>query len=181
MTNAQFYLEDLKTKFRKINPDEYYLSYSGGKDSHLLYWFIKEYAPEFKDIKVVGINTYMEHEQIRKRIYDNCDIVLLPKLKPFEIKEKYGIPCFTKIQDEMIDRYQVGKRTPSTMQFIMGTKNGGHTMFRLSKKAKELLLADKLHKISAKCCDFLKKQPAKEYQKKTNTKAILGVRGGERT
>lgn len=60
MTNAKFYLEDLKSKFRKINPNEYYLSYSGGKDSHLLYWFIKEYAPEFSNIKVVGINTYME-------------------------------------------------------------------------------------------------------------------------
>lgn len=179
MTNAQFYLEDLKSKFRKINPDEYYLSYSGGKDSHLLYWFIKEYAPEFKDIKVVGINTYMEHEQIRKRIYDNCDIVLLPKLKPFEIKEKYGIPCFTKIQDEMIWRYQIGRRTPNTMQFIMGTKNGGYTMFRLSKKARELLLNGKLHKISSKCCDFLKKQPAKDYQKVSKTKPILGVRGNE--
>ena len=42
MTNAQLYLEDLKTKFNKINPEEYYLSYSGGKDSHSLYWFIKE-------------------------------------------------------------------------------------------------------------------------------------------
>lgn len=65
MDNVDFYLYDLKTKFNKINPKEYYLSYSGGKDSHLLYWFIKEYAPKFKDIKVVGINTYMEHPQIR--------------------------------------------------------------------------------------------------------------------
>ena len=36
MTNAKFYLEDLKSKFRKINTNEYYLSYSGGKDSHLI-------------------------------------------------------------------------------------------------------------------------------------------------
>jgi len=90
MTNAQFYLEDLKSKFRKINPSEYYLSYSGGKDSHLLYWFIKEYAPEFKDIKVVGINTYMEHEQIRKRIYDNCDIVLRKFVCEY-FKESYKV------------------------------------------------------------------------------------------
>lgn len=55
MDNVDFYLYDLKTKFNKINPKEYYLSYSGGKDSHLLYWFIKKYAPEFNQIKVVGI------------------------------------------------------------------------------------------------------------------------------
>ena len=94
--NVDFYLYDLKTKFNKINPKEYYLSYSGGKDSHLLYWFIKKYAPEFKDIKVVGINTYMEHPQIRKRIYDNSDEVLLPNKKPFEIKENMGFLVFQK-------------------------------------------------------------------------------------
>lgn len=173
MDNVDFYLEDLKSKFRKIDPNDYYLSYSGGKDSHLLYWFIKEYAPEFKYIMVVGINTYMEHPQIRKRIYDNCDKVLLPKMKPFEIKEQYGIPCFTKIQDEMIYRYQKGLRTPSTMQFIMGTKNNGHTMFKLSNLARQLLLGGELHRVSAKCCDMLKKAPAKEYQKQTKKKPIL--------
>ena len=50
---VDLYLFDLKTKFQKIDPKQYYLSYSGGRDSHLLYWFIKEYAPEFSDIKVV--------------------------------------------------------------------------------------------------------------------------------
>ena len=106
MDKVDFYLYDLKTKFNKINPNEYYLSYSGGKDSHLLYWFIKEYAPEFKDIKIVGINTYMEHKEIRERIYKYSDIVLLPTKKPFDIKEKYGIPCFSKEQDFYIYYYQ---------------------------------------------------------------------------
>ena len=121
MTNAKFYLEDLKTKFRKINPNEYYLSYSGGKDSHLLYWFIKEYAPEFKDIKVVGVNTYMEHQQILARIFKNCDEVLLPTIKPFDIKAKYGIPCFSKWQDDMIYRYQNNTHTQSLMERIQRT------------------------------------------------------------
>lgn len=94
MDNVDFYLEDLRTKFNKIDPSKYYLSYSGGKDSHLLYWFIKEYAPEFKDIKVVSMNTYMEHPEIRQRMYDNADIVLLPDMKPFEIKEKYRYSVF---------------------------------------------------------------------------------------
>lgn len=120
MDNADFYLYDLKTKFNKIDPTKYYLSYSGGKDSHLLYWFIKEYAPEFKDILVVGINTYMEHQEILKRINDNCDLILFPKLKPFEIKAKYGIPCFTKNQDEFIYRYQKGLRSVALMNKING-------------------------------------------------------------
>ena len=76
MDNIDFYLYDLKTKFNKINSKEYYLSYSGGKDSHFLYWFIKEYLKN-DEIKIVGINTYMEHPEIRNRIYKYSDKVLL--------------------------------------------------------------------------------------------------------
>ncbi len=91
MDNVDFYLYDLQTKFNKINPKEYYLSYSGGKDSHFLLWFIKEFLHN-DDIKVIGINTYLEHPEIQERIYKYSDKVLLPSLKPFEIKEKYRYP-----------------------------------------------------------------------------------------
>lgn len=84
--DVDFYLIDLKSRFNKIKPNTYYLSYSGGKDSHFLYWFIKNYLKR-DDIKIVGINTYMEHPEIRVRIIKNSDIVLRPKLKPFEIKK----------------------------------------------------------------------------------------------
>ena len=40
--DVDFYLIDLKSRFDKIKPNTYYLSYSGGKDSHFLYWFIKK-------------------------------------------------------------------------------------------------------------------------------------------
>jgi 3'-phosphoadenosine 5'-phosphosulfate sulfotransferase (PAPS reductase)/FAD synthetase len=181
MTNAEFYLQDLITKFNKINPDEYYLSYSGGKDSHLLYWFIKEYAPQFKNIKVVSVNTYMEHHEIRDRIYENADIVLMPLLKPFEIKEKYGIPCFSKMQDDFINRYQKGSRCKSVMERINGVDENGRswTKFRLNKKARELLLSNKLHRVSPNCCKYLKKEPFKKFEKETGLKAILGVKGTE--
>lgn len=180
MTIAEFYLEDLRTKFNKINQSEYYLSYSGGKDSHLLYWFIKEYAPEFSNIKVVGINTYMEHPEIRKRIYDNCDQVLLPTMKPFEIKERYGIPCFSKLQDDFIDRYQRGLRSESVMNRLWSrNKDGSKSWFGVSKKARELLLSGKLHRVSPTCCKKLKKEPAKNFEKQTGLKPILGVRGNE--
>lgn len=181
---ADLYLLDLKSKFNKINPQEYYLSYSGGKDSHLLYWFIKEYA-HIEGIKIVGINTYMEHPEIRERIIKYSDIVLMPSMKPFEIKEKFGIPCFSKIQDDFIDRYQRGSRCKSLMgriksrQFIGRDRKIHNSSFSLNKKASELLLSGKLHKISPKCCKYLKKEPAKKYEKETGLKAIMGVRGSE--
>ena len=182
MDNVDFYLYDLKTKFYKINPEKYYLSYSGGKDSHLLYWFIKEYAPEFSNIKVVGINTYMEHPEIRDRIYKYSDKVLLPSKIPFKIKEKYGIPCFSKEQDFFIYYYQnalrKGKQPSKTIQEkIDGTYTNGFS--GISKKAREYVKSGNAHKITHLCCYFMKKKPAHDFEKKTGMKPILGVRNGE--
>ena len=174
------YLIKLMQRFKeKIDFNKYYLSYSGGKDSHFLYWFIKEVLQDDK-IKIVGINTYMEHHEIRDRIYANCDVVLMPKLKPFEIKEKYGSPCFSKQQDDWIDRYQRGSRCKSLMERINGVnKDGSTTMFKLNKKAKNLLLSGELHRVSPKCCTYLKKKPVRDFEKMSGLKPILGIRGGE--
>lgn len=184
MDNVDFYLEDLRSKFNKIKPEGYYLSYSGGKDSHLLYWFIKEYALEFSNIKVVGINTYMEHPEIRDRIYKYSDKVLLPSKKPFEIKEEHGIPCFSKEQDFFIYYYQnalrKGKKPSKTIQEkIDGTYTNGFS--GISKKARKYIKSGNAHKIThlCLCCYFMKKKPAHDFEKETGMKPILGVRNGE--
>lgn len=133
-------------------------------------------------IKIVGINTYMEHPEIRKRIYDNSDVVLLPTKKPFEIKGNYGIPCFSKEQDFYIYYYQnairKGKKPSKTIeQKIMGTYNKGFS--GISKKAREYTLSGKAHKITHLCCYYLKKEPAKRFEKETGLKPILGIRANE--
>lgn len=178
-----FYLEDLKSRFPK-NRENYYLSYSGGRDSHFLYWFIKEYLKD-EQIEIVSVNTYMEHHEILKRMRNNADVILIPEIKPFEIKEKYGSPCFSKIQDDFIERYQKGCRTESLMKHINGyvfegkDKKTYKTLFKLNNKARDLLLSGKLHKVSPKCCTHLKKKPLKRYEKETGRHAILGVRSVE--
>ncbi len=172
-SQVDFYIEDLKSKFSKINHKEYVLAYSGGKDSHRLYHLIKLWG--FNDIEIVGINTYMEHTQIVKRINEHCDKVLFPTMKPFDIKDKYGSPCFTKFQDEYISRYQSGLRSKNCLDVI----HGNNSTKNLNNNARKLLLNDKLHKISNKCCDFLKKKPMEKYLKEINKKLILSVRGGK--
>ena len=178
---VDFYLIDLKSRFDKIKPNTYYLSYSGGKDSHFLYWFIKEYLKR-DDIKIIGINTYMEHPEIRDRIIKNSDVILKPKLKPFEIKEKYGIPCFSKEQDFYIYYYQnalrKGKEPSKTIQQkIDGTYDKGFS--GISKKAREYIKSENAHKITHLCCYYLKKKPAHDFEKETGLKPILGIRGEE--
>ena len=181
MDEVDFYLIDLKSRFDKIKPNTYYLSYSGGKDSHFLYWFIKEYLKR-DDIKIVGINTYMEHHEIRDRILNNSDIVLTPKLKPMQIKERYGIPCFSKEQDFYIYYYQNALRkgkipSKTIQQKIDGTYEKGFA--GISKKARDYIKSDNAHTITHLCCYYLKKKPAHDFEKETGLKPILGIRSNE--
>lgn len=173
--DVELYLVDLESRFNKINGSEYYLAYSGGRDSHFLYWFIKHYLKN-NNIKIVSVNTRLEHPQILKRMRDNADFVLLPELKPHEVIEKVGMPCFTKDQDEKIRRFQSGSTAPSTLSYIYGWTN---STFNISKKARDLLLNGELHKVSSKCCDELKKKPQKKWAKQNNKKVIMGVRASE--
>ena len=91
------------------------------------------------------------------------------------------------IRDEYIERYQNGCRTDSLMMHVHGYVFTGKdgvkytTLFKLNKTAKELLLSNDLHKVSPKCCKYLKKEPFKQFEKQTGKKAILGVRGGRAT
>ena len=152
MDEIDFYLIDLASRFPR-DREKYYLSYSGGRDSHFLYWFIKEYLRDDK-IKVVSVNTYMEHPQISARMYKYADVVLLPEMKPMEIKQRYGSPCFSKWQDEMISRYQNGSRSPYLIERVTGIhKDTGEEVkgrFKLNDTAKNLVLSGKLHKVSPK-------------------------------
>ena len=124
----------------------------------------------------------MEHHEILKRIIKNSDIVLLPKLKPFEIKEKYGIPCFSKEQDFYIYYYQnsfrKGKKPSKTIQQkIDGTYDKGFS--GISKQAREYVKSGNAHKITHLCCYYLKKKPFHDFEKQTGLKSILGIRSNE--
>lgn len=192
MTKADFYLHDLASKYRKIDPKKYYLSYSGGKDSHLLFWFQKTWLPlnypdlvDYNIIPIVSVNTRMEWPEIVERMQKNSDVILIPKLKPHEVIAKYGTPCFSKFQDDMIHRYQNGGRSSALMERINGkvfTGSDGkehNSSFSVNGLAKPLLLDGSLPRISPECCNQLKKKPMKIFSKESGLLPILGVSGQE--
>lgn len=178
MNSVEFYLEDLKSKFSKINPNDYYLAYSGGRDSHFLLWFIREYLHEER-IMPVFENTGMEIPEIRDRALANAKIVLKPAMKHAEIKEKFGIPLNTKASDNWVYRYQTLKAKgykdedmPPYIRFYAlrlieeyaEIHNKGKISFVcVNKKTSEALRRGELHKVSNLCCEYLKKKPAKLY------------------
>lgn len=96
-------------------------------------------------------------------------------------KRNIGIPCFSKEQDFYIYYYQKAIREGKTpaktyIDKINGTYRTGYS---ISKKAREYVLSGQAHKITHLCCHYLKKEPARRFEKKTGLKPILGVRGNE--
>lgn len=75
-----------------------YVSFSGGKDSTVLYWLARKIYP---DIKAVFCNTGNEYPDIVKFVNQmkeeggNIEIIR-PKLKPQEVMSKYGFPLISK-------------------------------------------------------------------------------------
>ena len=182
MNEIEFYLEDLKSKFSKIDFNNYYLSYSGGRDSHFLYWFIKEYLKDDK-IQIFTVNTTFEHTEITRRMIKHADIIYYPSKEDLELLKTQGSPAFGKKHNETIDRYQRGLRSPFHMSKVLGTlKNpntGKRSSFCLRKDLVAPLLNNELPRISNNCCKLIKHKAIKRYEKQSNKLAIIGVRTEE--
>lgn len=194
MNRAEFYLEDLKSKFAKIDPNKYFLAYSGGRDSHFLLWFIKNYLKEERIVPVFS-NTGMEIPEIRDRALANAQVVLKPTISHAEIKEKYGIPLNTKSSDRWVYDYQrrrsegiADEDMPGWVKYYAmrqidaverGRKTGMLSYTVVNKKTCSAMRGGYLHKVSPFCCDYLKKKPAAQYEKETGRIPIKGIMAEE--
>lgn len=155
-----------------------YVSFSGGKDSTVLYWLAQKVFP---DMKAVFCNTRNEYPEIvqfvlkMKKDGKNIDIVL-PKLKPHEIVELYGFPLISKQTSDLIDAY---RNKPETNRAKRAIDNNTRTSVRVANKYRYLLTAP--YECSAKCCELLKKKPMHEYDLKNGVSPILGTMACEST
>lgn len=170
-----------KTKLRiqewveEFGLDGVYVAYSGGKDSEVLLDICRSLYP---NIKAVFSNTGQEFPEtikqviMRKKQGYNIDVIC-PKMKFKDVVEKYGYPVVSKEQSQYISQYRNAK-SEKTKKLRWEGKNGS---WKISEKWK--YLANAPFKISDKCCDVLKKEPIKNYNKTTQRKAIVGVMSSE--
>lgn len=145
-----------------------YLSFSGGKDSTVLKHIIKSMK---LDIPVVFVNTTNEWPEIISFVNSlGSSITKLKPLKTFrEIITQYGYPVISKEQSQYIEEYRHTKSDKLKNKRKYGT-NGS---FKISKKWFFLTKAD--FEVTSLCCNYLKKEPFKRYEKETKRKAIVGT------
>lgn len=151
-----------------------YVSFSGGMDSTALLHLVRSLYPE---VPAVFCNTGLEYPEIVDfvNVTDNV-ITIRPKMTFIEVLEKYGYPIIRKQVSMGIDRY---RNTKSAVQKELRI-NGGINPTSGKKQHRSIpicwqFLLKAPFKISEKCCDKLKKNPFKKFDRETGLKPFMGM------
>jgi len=148
--------------------NQVYVGFSGGKDSTVLLDIVRRID---SSIKAAFCNTGLEYPEIVDfvKTIDNVK-ELKPKMSYPKVIETYGYPVIGKEQAAFIQEYRDTKSEKLRDIRWNGNKYGRG---KISEKWK--FLVDAPFKISDKCCDIMKKEPSKRFEKETGLHPILGT------
>lgn len=159
-----------------------YVSFSGGKDSTVLKHIVDSI---YDDVPALFVNTGLEYPEIQKFAMSQKNVVTIrPEMRFDEVIKKYGYPIISKEVAQTIyearKNAQTGKYTYRIKKLNgeLVSKDGKPSRYNMPKW-KPLLHAS--YNISDKCCDVMKKKPAKSYEKTSGRKAIIGTLASEST
>lgn len=162
-----------------------YVAFSGGKDSTVLSHITLSMGYKFEHVLS---NTRLEYPECIRFSKEWCEkyglklTIITPKLYPVDIWKTYGYPMFSKGVSETLERLYRGYKCNQKQIHRVG-----HILRKLGYEGdlnNEVAIRDFLRsneiKLSARCCEFLKKKPMQEWGKSSCKKvAILGTRASE--
>lgn len=187
MTDNEFLLEDRLQKIRsvvnKYGEENFYISFSGGKDSTVLSALIDMALP-CNTIPRVYANTGIELNMVRDFVLEKAKkderfVIIKPSTPIKPMLEREGYPFKSKHHSEMLKIYQRNPYAQSPIKY----KNGEYN-FNSNKCPKCLRYQFEPTfnlKVSDECCDKLKKEPLLKWQKENNKPfGIVGIMPAER-
>lgn len=170
---------------RSALPGAVYVGFSGGKDSTVLKHIVDSM---YDDVPALFVNTGLEYPEIQafvKRVqrgeFDcfNSDVeIVRPEMRFDEVLKNYGYPIIGK---ETAKKIQEARRKPdgyAAQSFRADSERAQKYNGRFSLVRYEPLLHTDFE-IADKCCDIMKKYPAKQYEKETGRKPLLGMLASE--
>lgn len=188
----EFLLQDRIQKIQQVisqyGEDNFTISFSGGKDSTVLSALIDLALPDNK-IPRLYANTGIELNMIRDFVFemqkqDDRIIVLTPKVPIKQMLEREGYPFKSKQHAKYVDAYQRNGQTQSIENYTASDKRDKDLYRTCPKVLLYQFSKDFNLRISDKCCQRLKEDPLKKWEKENNKPyAIIGVmreEGGRR-
>lgn len=176
-------LEVIKKTLEQYGEENFYLSFSGGKDSTVVHYLLDMALPGNR-IPRVFINTGIEYNAIVNFVEkmaekDDRVVIIKPQKALKETLEKYGYPFKSKGHAKKVDQYQRRHHlTESLKKYVEGINKP--TKFSCPDILKYQFTPECTLKISHLCCDQLKKGPAKKYAKANGkSSCITGMRAEE--
>jgi len=146
-----------------------FVSFSGGKDSTVLLDIVRSLYPH---IPAVFVDTGLEYPEIKDFVRTINNVIWLkPKMNFKHVIDKYGYPIISKANACAISRYRNTKSDIQRYRRLNGWPNGKKGM--IPKKWQYLIEAP--YKISDRCCDILKKNPIKDFIKKSGKFPMTGM------
>ena len=176
----------IKDTITKYGEENFYLSFSGGKDSTIVHYLLDQALPGNK-IPRVFINTGIEYQMIVDFVKglaakDDRFIILQPTQAIKPMLEKYGYPFKSKQHAHNVMVYQHSGIGQSVKRYLGIIES--NTKFRCPKCLEYQFTSEFTLKLSDNCCRKLKKEPIHKWEKASNRHiAITGMRnseGGER-
>lgn len=170
---------------------EVYVSFSGGKDSTVLKHIVDNTSGVY-DVPAVFVNTGLEYPEIQSFVKDvkagkyecfnsNVEIVR-PEMRFDEVLKTYGYPVISKdVSQAIYDSKTQAKINGIDVRKTKLYNRGFNPESEYCKKypsycrARYDFLFDAPFDVSHRCCDVMKKKPAKKYEKETGRKAIIGT------
>lgn len=194
MIDNEFILHDRLQKIRQIinqyGEDNFYISYSGGKDSTVLHHLIDMAIPDNK-IPRIYCDTGIELNMIRDFVSKQCKlddrfIMIKPSKNVRKILEEYGYPFKSKQHSSWLDKYQRIGRSKGVVQYLgeRTDREKWSSEFSCPAKLKYQFSPDFNIRVSDKCCVHLKEKPMIEWSKSNNKpyniNGIMPSDGGRR-
>ena len=156
-----------------------YVSFSGGKDSTVLKHIVDSM---YDDVPALFVNTGLEYPEIQKFAMSQKNVVTVrPEMRFDEVLTKYGYPVLSKELSLYIRQCQNPTPQNSTTRRLRleGIRSDGTKVSKGEISERWKYLVDAPFSISEKCCDVMKKIPAKKYGKETGRKPIIGTMASE--
>lgn len=172
----------IKDTINKYGAENFYLSFSGGKDSTILHHLLDMALPN-NQIPRVFINTGIEYQAIVEFVKslakdDPRFVILQPTQAIKPMLEKYGYPFKSKQHSHNVMVYQHSGVGLSVKRYLGIIES--NTKFRCPKSLLYQFTPEFKIKLSDNCCRKMKKEPIKKWEKQNNRSiAITGMRNSE--